>query len=401
MAARDVAAQEERERFAAIVRRKRVVVCAGSGGVGKTTISAVVALNAAIAGKRALVLTIDPARRLANSLGVSELDNEPRPIALEQFRTVGLEPRGELWAMMLDMKQSYDDLVDRYAPDADARHSILRNRFYQSFSTSLAGTQEYAAAERLYELYTEGNWDLVVLDTPPTAHALDFLEAPDRLVDAIDNRAMQWLHGRAPSARLGSGLLGVGAGYALKILGKLAGGEMLTELSDFLRAFSTLFGGFKVRAARVRELMTSDVSTFVVVCAPNQASVDEAIYFHERLGTEQVHVGGLVVNRVHPSWVPPEDLGLPVGQLTRELAAGQGGPQLAALEEGARRDLSTRLRENAAQFQVVADLDQASIKRLRERIGGRDSLPVVPVPYFSRDIHSLEGLDHVRRALFP
>ena len=386
---------ESSERFAAVLRRKRVVVCVGSGGVGKTTTSAVMALDAAIEGQRALVLTIDPARRLANSLGVSKLDNEPRQIPLEQFREVGIEPRGELWAMMLDMKQSYDKLVNRYAPDADAKRSILRNRFYQYFSTSLAGTQEYAAAERLYEIYTEGDWDLVVLDTPPTTHALDFLEAPNRLVDAIDNRAMQWIYSRP--GRLSSSLLGVGTGYVLKTLGKLAGGEMLTELSNFLRAFSTLFGGFKERAARVRELMTSDISTFVVVCAPNRASVDEALYFYDRLGAEQAHVGGFVVNRVHPSWVPPQELSYPVGQLAGELAALGG--QLGEADQETRRALAERLRDNAAQLQVVADLDRLSIQRLAQRIG-RGQLPVVPVPYFSRDIHSLEGLDHVRRALF-
>jgi anion-transporting ArsA/GET3 family ATPase len=373
---------------------KEIVVCVGSGGVGKTTTSAVIALNAALEGRKALVLTIDPARRLANSLGVSRLDNEPRQIPLERFREVGLEPTGELWAMMLDMKQSFDSLVNRHAPDAESIRSILRNRFYQYFSTSLAGTQEYAAAERLFEVYSDEDYDLIVLDTPPTTHALDFLEAPNRLIDAIDNRAMQWLYDK-PS-RLGSGLLSIGTNYVLRTLGKFTGGELLEELSNFLRAFSTLFGGFKVRAGRVRELLTSDICTFVVVTSPKAGAIDEAMFFHDKLGGERVRVGSFVVNRVHPDWVSERALEASTDDLAGQL--GELTDELSELSEDERRDLSERLRDNARQFHVLAALDARSIQRLGERVP-RD-IPIVSVPYFSRDIHSLRGLDHVRTSLF-
>lgn len=372
--------------YAALIERREVVVCVGSGGVGKTTTSAVIALHAALEGRRALVLTIDPARRLANSLGVSELDNEPRQIPLEQFSAIGLEPRGELWAMMLDMKQSFDGLVNRYAPDAQARQKILDNRLYQYFSSSLAGTQEYAAAERLYDLHMSGEWDLIVLDTPPTTHALDFLEAPNRLIEAINNKALQFLYK--------PGMLGTN--YMLKTLSKFTGGEMLTELGTFLEAFSTLFNGFRERADSVRRLMTSSATTFTVITAPNAGTIEEAIYFYERLGAEHVRVGGFVVNRVHPGWVPRAELKRPTMTMAAELAA-LGGP-LGDMDDASRKALAHKLRDNAADFQVLADLDHESIERLRGIVLG--DVPVLPVPYFSRDIHSLGGLNHVREALF-
>lgn len=381
------------QEYARHIQRKQVVVCVGSGGVGKTTTSAVIALEAALMGRKALVLTIDPAKRLANSLGVSELDNQPRRIPLERFKEVGLEPKGELWAMMLDMKQSFDLLVERYAPNEDAKRNILNNKLYHYFSTSLAGTQEYAAAERLYELHAEGDYDLIVLDTPPTTHALDFLEAPNRLIGAIDSKALTWLY---KPGRIGAGLMSIGTSYVIKTLSKFTGSQMLEELSVFLRAFSTLFVGFKERAGKVRELLTSDVATFTVVTAPNAATIDEAIYFYNKLGREQVRVGGFVVNRVHPSWVPAEELNRPSMQLADDLAGIH--PAFEQLDEEQRKAFSRKLRENAQEFEILSRLDGESIERLRDRVPNK--VPILKVPYFSRDIHSLAGLDHVRRSLF-
>lgn len=381
------------QEYARHIQRKQVVVCVGSGGVGKTTTSAVIALEAALMGRKALVLTIDPAKRLANSLGVSELDNQPRKIPLERFKEVGLEPKGELWAMMLDMKQSFDLLVERYAPNEDARRNILNNKLYHYFSTSLAGTQEYAAAERLYELHAEGDYDLIVLDTPPTTHALDFLEAPNRLIGAIDSKALTWLY---KPGRIGAGLMSIGTSYVIKTLSKFTGSQMLEELSVFLRAFSTLFVGFKERAGKVRELLTSDVATFTVVTAPNAATIDEAIYFYNKLGREQVRVGGFVVNRVHPSWVPAEELNRPSMQLADDLAGIH--PAFEQLNEEQRKDFARKLRENAQEFEILSRLDGESIERLRDRVPNK--VPILKVPYFSRDIHSLAGLDHVRQSLF-
>ncbi|MEM1348779.1 MAG: ArsA-related P-loop ATPase, partial [Myxococcota bacterium] len=334
------------ESFDDLLDHRDIVVCVGSGGVGKTTTSAVIGLQAALMGRKVLVLTIDPARRLANSLGVDRLGNEPKQIPLDQFHDIGLDAEGELWAMMLDMKQSFDRLVNKYAPSAEAKHRILRNKLYQYFSTSLAGTQEYAAAERLYELYTDGDYDLVVLDTPPTSHALDFLEAPTRLVDAINNRALQWLY--KPSSfhsRSGFGLMSVGVNYVIKTLSRFTGSDLLDELGVFLEAFSTLFDGFNTRAQKVRELLTSDVTTFAVVTAPNLANIDEAIYFHDKLGEDEVRVGAFVVNRVHPSWVPLEELDRPSLQIADDLGDWHEAFSELTLEE--KREFARKLRANS------------------------------------------------------
>ena len=376
--------------YAGYLEEREIVVCVGSGGVGKTTTSAVIALHAALEGRRALVLTIDPARRLANSLGVDQLDNEPRQIPLERFEEVGLEPKGELWAMMLDMKQSFDQLVERYSPDAESKQSILRNKLYQYFSTSLAGTQEYAAAERLHEIYEEGEYDLIVLDTPPTSHALDFLEAPNRLVDAINSRAMQFLY------RPSSGLLSVGTNYVIKTLSRFTGSEMLDELGTFLKAFSTLFSGFQKRAGEVRKLMTSPACSFTVVTAPNSANIDEAIYFHEKLGDDRANVGAFVANRVHPEWVDAEELNRPSINMAEELEGLH--EEYNDLDEAKQKEFARKLRKNASEFQVLAHLDNESIIKLRDAIP--KEIPILRVPYFAHDIHSLRGLHHVREALF-
>ncbi len=382
--------QARSQDFAALVKSRQVIVCVGSGGVGKTTTSAVIGLHAALEGKRVLVLTIDPAKRLANSLGIQAIGSDPSPIPLERFEEIGLSPKGTMHAMMLDMKHSFDSLIQQHAPDEDSKRNILQNKLYQYFSTSLAGTQEYAAAEKLYELYMQGDYDLIVLDTPPTSHALDFLEAPNRLVEAINSRAMQFLYkpGRAS-------LLGVGTGYVIKTLSKFTGSELINELSGFLKAFSTLFKGFQERAAKVRELLTSDVSTFCVVTAPNAGNIDEALYFYEKLGGDHTRVGAFITNRVHPSWVPHEELAMP----SMRISAALGDTMLMeGLNASEQKQFAKNIRNNASDFQVLADLDRESIQRLADKLP--KELPILQVPYFSHDIHSLRGLNHVRKAIF-
>lgn len=376
-----------------LIERHRVVVCVGSGGVGKTTTSAVIGLHAALEGRKVLVLTIDPARRLANSLGLEELGHDMRQIPLERFRSLGLEPKGELWAMMLDMKQSFDRLVRSQAPDAKTAEEILDNRFYQYFSTSLAGTQEYAASERLYELYHEGEFDLIVLDTPPTTHALDFLEAPYRLADALSSRALQWLY--KPALLSGrSGLFSVGTSYVMKTLGRFTGTELLEELSVFLRTFSTLFEGIERRARAVQSLLTGPGTTFVVVTAPEALTIDEALYFYGKLGEQKLGIGAFVVNRVHPQWVDADLLDAHAPAVRQELEALlPHSPQAAGT-----RSLAERLVHNAQDLGHRARQDQENIARLRQ--AADPAAQVVTVPYFNQDIHSLEGLNRARQALF-
>lgn len=374
-----------------IVMSRRIVVCVGSGGVGKTTTSAVLALHAAMRGRKVLVLTIDPARRLANSLGVEELDNEERRIPIEEFEAVGLVPEGELWAMMLDMKRSFDRLVDRYAPDEQTRQKIYDNRLYHYFSTSLAGTQEYSAMERLHELYEEGDYDLIVLDTPPSGHALDFLEAPRRMADAIENSALQWLYRPSLAARkFGVGLFNIGTTYVLKTISRFTGAELLTELGTFLSNFKHMFDGFRSRARRIREVLASEKTSFLIVTSPDPITVDEARFLRRKLDEEQIPFGGFVVNRVHTPYLPREELETPPAEIVSMLA----GTDIEGVDE----ELAAKLLENASEFQILADLDAVTLAALRERAGAR--VVIKAVPYCSRDIHSLEGLEWVRQSLF-
>ena len=376
------------------VRDRKIIVCVGSGGVGKTTISAVIALHGALMGRKVLVLTIDPAKRLANSLGVNELDNEERQIPLEAFQNAGLAPKGELWAMMLDMKRSFDRLVERYTPDKETLQKIYDNRLYQYFSTSMAGTQEYSAMERLHHLYETGDYDLIVLDTPPTVHALDFLDAPNRMAEAVESSALQWLYKPSLAARkFGFGLFNIGTSYVLKTLTKFTGAEMLDELSAFLFNFRHLFDGFQSRARHVREILGSDETAFFIVTSPDPMTVDEARFFQGRLLDEQIPFGGFVVNRVHTPYVPRETLNTDTGALADRL-----GPTLPEATRAQVEHLSHNLLRNVGEFQILADLDSQTLGALRERTG--EHTLIQRIPYFSRDIHSFEGLNWVRRELF-
>lgn len=391
-------AEPDQRALSDLLNHRRILICVGSGGVGKTTTSAVIGLHAALEGLKVLVLTIDPAKRLANSLGIDAIDHRRQKIPLERFTEIGLEPRGELWAMMLDMKEAFDHLVHRDAPTEEAAQEILENPFYQYFSTSLAGTQEYAASERIYELRQEDYFDLIVLDTPPTTHALDFLDAPKRLSDAVGSRALQWMYKPGVlTGRPGKGLLSVGTGYVMRTLGKFTGGELLRDLTVFLKAFSVLFEGFDARARAVQELLSSDETSFVVVTAPDTLTVEEALYFYEQLGDSSFDVDGFVVNRVHPRWVNEEidALGkeLPEGLAKLASAAGIGQKNEVDLEE-----LAALLEENAVQLDIRAGQDRGSIEKMRLRLP--PSMPIVPVPYFNQDIHSLEGLNKARKAIF-
>jgi anion-transporting ArsA/GET3 family ATPase len=375
-----------------LTQRRRLIVCVGSGGVGKTTTSAVIALHAALEGRKVLVLTIDPAKRLANSLGVDGLDDTARPIPLERFEAIGLRPKGQLSAMMLDMKSAFDRLVQRHAPDEVTRQKILNNRFYNYFSSSLAGTQEYSAMERVHELYLNTDYELIVLDTPPTTHTLDFLDAPKRLFDALDSSALQWL---LKPGRLGFDLLNLGASYVFKVLSKFTGGGFLQELSEFLQDFSSMWDGFKARAARTRQILAGPDVAFFVVTSPDPLTLQEALFFHRRLSEEAMPIAGLIVNRVHQPFVPNPVLAAPITEIHRRLAAALPPD---ALPPDTLPLLSTRLQDNAREFHILAHQDEATLDRLDLQLGR--TYPIYTVPFFSTDIFSLQGLERLRQALF-
>ncbi|KND34031.1 ArsA family ATPase [Streptomyces acidiscabies] len=274
--------------------KTRIVVCCGSGGVGKTTTAAALGLRAAERGRKVVVLTIDPARRLAQSMGIDSLDNTPR-------RVKGVEGGGELHAMMLDMKRTFDEIVEAHA-DPERASAILGNPFYQSLSAGFAGTQEYMAMEKLGQLRSRDEWDLIVVDTPPSRSALDFLDAPKRLGSFLDGKLIRVLLAPAKvGGRAGMKFLNVGMSMMTGALGKLLGGQLLKDVQTFVAAMDSMFGGFRTRADATYKLLQAPGTAFLVVAAPERDALREAAYFVERLAAEDMPLAGLVLNRVHGS----------------------------------------------------------------------------------------------------
>ncbi|HEX8075787.1 MAG TPA: ArsA-related P-loop ATPase [Thermoleophilaceae bacterium] len=363
---------------AELLEGRHVCVCAGSGGVGKTTTAAAVAMGMAARGLKVAVLTIDPAKRLATSLDLDELGNEERRIDPELFARHGLEMRGELWAMMLDAKRTWDDMIERRAPDARTRDAILGNRIYQQLSTAVAGTTEYMALERLYELHEEGEYDLLVLDTPPTRNALEFLDAPDRLSRFVDSRSLQFF--------LRPGLFGVkafgrGTGLMFGVLKRVTGSDLLSDLSEFFGAFGDMAIGIRDRAGRVKELMADPRTTFLLVTSPRRDAIDEAIFFRRRLRESSMPFGAAIVNRVHEG-------------VSGEWTGADVEGDLAAMLD---QRLAHRVARNFDDYRRIGDRDRANVERLAEELAGD---PLVSVPLFDDDVHDLGGLAEVGAHLF-
>jgi anion-transporting ArsA/GET3 family ATPase len=366
--------------IAELLEGKRVCICAGSGGVGKTTTSAAIAAGMAARGHKVAVLTIDPAKRLADSLGLPELGNTERQVDPALFSEAGVETnRGELWAMMLDAKATFDEVVRKHAPDAETRERILQNRIYQQLSNALAGSQEYMAMEKLFEIHAEDRYDLLVLDTPPSRNALDFLDAPRRLTQFIEGRALQVF---IKPTGLGMKVFGRGAGMAFGVLKRLTGVDLLQDLAEFFQAMSGMVGGFQERAKRVTELLAADESTFLVVCGPRGEPIDEAVYFHRKLVEAKLPFGGVIVNKVHYEDEMPVE--------REEL-----GPELA--EAIGDEDLAARVRENLEAFRKLSERDRRNVQHLAAEMRTR---AVIRVPYLDEDVHDLAGLMEMNRYLF-
>jgi anion-transporting ArsA/GET3 family ATPase len=344
-----------------LLEGRRVVVCAGAGGVGKTTTAAAIAMGMAERGLKVAVVTIDPARRLADSLGLEQLGNEPR--------LVEGDFKGELWALMLDSKRTFDALIEHLAPDPGKRDEILSNRIYQQLSNSVAGSQEFTAIAKLYELDQEGDYDLLVLDTPPSRNALDFLDAPGRLSGFFQGRAIKMF--LRPT-----GLLGRGTGMVFGLLERLTGVDLLHDLSVFFRALSGMIDGFTERAARVGALLSDPATTFLIVTAPRHDPVEEAIFFHRKLVDASMPFGGLVVNRMHVAH--EVDGAVP---LTEQLGD----------------DLAGRVATAAHELAALAEREAASVERLRAELGDP---PTIVVPELDGDVHDVEGLARMREHLF-
>lgn len=361
--------------LAAAVQSHDVIVCVGSGGVGKTTVAATLALRAAVDGKGSLVCTIDPARRLANALGLEALGNAETPIPPSAFEKAGLSPKATMRAMMLDMKRSWDELIERRAP-ADKRDKILQNRFYQAMSSALAGSQEYIAMEKLWELRTQRDYPLIVLDTPPTAHALDFLDAPNRILDFLDNDSAKWLLTPALAAgKVGLKLFSFGSSYVAKTISRFTGTETLQELAAFMLAISGLNEGFRERAHQTRALLAAKTTAFVLVTGPMPDRMEEAVYFYTLLKQNHLQVAALVVNRVQP----------PVPDAHWAAAARLPDP------------LKRKMEQTLEELELLAAADAKGIERLKERC---PDTPLLVVPRFDRDVHDLKSLWEASQFLF-
>jgi len=369
-----------------VLRERQVIVCVGAGGVGKTTVAATLALRAAAEGRKVMVLTIDPAKRLANALGLKELGNTQSRVDPERIRAAGVEPRGELWAMMLDLQRSWDDFIARHIPQ-EQREKLLENRFYKTLSTALAGSQEYIATEKLYELHARDEFDLIVLDTPPTAHALDFLDAPKRILDFLENDSMRILAAPALAAgKLGIKLMGLGGSWAAKAISRLTGTETLEELFLFMREIQGTYEVFKDRAAKVKALFASDAAAFVLVTNAQGVTVDETIYFHRLLLEERIPIAAVVANRVHRDFLRGRSLPTEA-ELAALLEAGSGDPTLAGR-------LLLTLEEAAS----MAHLDRRHLDRLA---AATEPTAQLRVPRFDTDVHDLADLWIIGRHLFP
>ncbi|HTU73711.1 MAG TPA: ArsA family ATPase [Trebonia sp.] len=350
-------------------RRTRIIVCCGSGGVGKTTTAAAIGLRAAERGRQVCVLTVDPARRLAQSLGLTSLDNTPRLI-----EGISGEAGGSLHAMMLDMKRTFDEIVEAHADPARAAQ-ILANPFYQSLSSSFAGTQEYMAMEKLGQLRRSDEWDLIVVDTPPSRSALDFLDAPERLGRFLDGRLIRLLTTPVRAGRPITKVLNAGFSMMTGALTRVLGGQLLRDAQTFVTAFDTMFGGFRERSDATYKLLQAPGTAFLVVAAPEPDALREAAYFVERLGEERMPLAGLILNRVHRA--PAIGLSAARALAAAETLEPDGSPvAVAALRLHAERmTLSDREQRVAAAF-----------------TSAHPAVPVVEIPAFPTDVHDLEGL---------
>jgi len=357
---------------------KRICIVAGSGGVGKTTASAALALGLAASGKRVAVVTIDPARRLAESLGLDELGNDPRQVDPALLASHGLELQGELWAMMLDPKATFDDLIARLSPDAQTRDEVLGNRIYQQFSGAVAGSQEFSAVAKLYDLHHDGDFDVLVLDTPPSRNALDFLDAPDRLTEFFEGRALKVL--LVPTG-IAAKVMSRGASVVFSILRRLTGVDLMNDIAVFLRALSGVLDGLKERAAGVKALLADPATTFLIVTSPEREPVAEAMFFHGKLREAGMAFGGLIVNRVNVAGPPDEEPEAVRARLVRD-----------GLDDA----IAAKVADSVADLQRLAARDARQIERLRDELGEPDPMVVARL---DGEVQDIDGLLALRDAL--
>jgi anion-transporting ArsA/GET3 family ATPase len=361
-----------------LLEGKRVCVCAGSGGVGKTTTSAAIALGMAARGLKVAVVTIDPAKRLANALGLEELQNEPRRVEPERLAEGRIEVEGELWAMMLDPKRTFDELIDRVAPDAGRAAEIKDNRVYRELSSAVSGSQEFTAVAKLFELDRERDFDLLVLDTPPSRSALDFLDAPGRLTSFLEGKGLKAF---IRPTGIGMRILGRGAAPLLAGLRRVTGVDLVTDISTFFTLLGNMTEDFSARASQVEQMLRADTTAFLLITSAQREPIDEGIWFCRTLEAGGLPFAGVIVNRVH------HDM----------LGAAEPNHLDAALEDSVDTELARVVAQNFHDYHVLARRDDRNIARLRSELYDR---PLLLVPQLDDDVHDFQGLARVHRYLF-
>ncbi|HMC42345.1 MAG TPA: ArsA-related P-loop ATPase [Acidimicrobiales bacterium] len=366
-----------------LLAAKEIAIFCGSGGVGKTTMAAAAAAMVAVKhGGKVLVVTVDPAKRLANALGLEGFGNTEKRVPAEAFAEAGVTPRGELWAAMLDTKEAWDRLVRRHAPDARTAGRILSNPLYQNVSGKFVQSHEYIAMERLYELHSEGDYDLVVVDTPPTRNALDFLEAPQRMADFFSSRFLRWL-----TVPYRSRLVNMASRPFYQVADRILGSQFLQDIAEFFILFQTMYAGFVERAEAVARLLHDRRTTFLVVSTLEAAPLHEAEFFIDALADKRFHMGAVILNKVLPRYLLDEEtaavaerLSARAAEIAGELANGSGEPEQV---DRVLREVA----ENFLNFEVVArrEAEQRAELALTPEV-------VVTVPFFEIDIYDLAGL---------
>jgi anion-transporting ArsA/GET3 family ATPase len=373
---------------------KRIIVTMGPGGVGKTTLAATLGLQAAVMGRQTLVLTIDPAMRLAGSLGLGNLEaGRIKTLTVDALEQLSVKASAALDVAMLDPGRSLSELIAREVSDPGKRERILSHPFFRRLCEDLAGSREYAAMEDLYHLYTQGNYDLVVVDTPPTIHGMDFLDAPDRILDVLDNNGYRWLMRPALLAgKMGLLALDFSGGYVIKTLSKFTGITFLKELATFIGLFSGLMEGFRERAAALKDILRSEDSSFVLVTSPDESQSQEVLSLHRRLTSRDLAPEVLIVNRISPTPLP-----LPEEPNWRTALA----EKLYSLQAGSSEQIERAISVMEGAYKMLRQLanrDRRRVDELRIKLSDRSSL--VKVALLDQDVHDIAGLERLRLSIF-
>lgn len=352
------------------IDQAKIVACCGSGGVGKTTISAVLGLYGAMSGRKTMVLTIDPAKRLADSLGLTAFDIEEQQVPQEKFRELGLTPQAELYAMMLDTKKIFDHLINRFITSKEMRQNVFKNRYYQQLSTVLAGSHEYMAMEKLYEIYQEGKYDLIIVDTPPSRSSLDFLKAPQRVVNVLGNNFFRKIIKPYVKTGLQSFKMFLFlASPVQKMITRVLGENVLEDIFDFFKLGNDVFfDGFHARAQEVKKVLSGQDTLFMAITSPMSAPMREVIFLHQTIMEYNIPFGGVIINRIHPPCALSEN------EIKKDIT-----PELKA-----------KLMGNFHNYRKLADSDAVAVQKLREDLGMEVSL--CTIPYFKSDIYDFKGL---------